>query len=60
MSRKLLPLLAVLALVGAGCSTDDAVERDVEQAAPEVRQEAEEAGRDLEEAAPGDVDDEGR
>jgi hypothetical protein len=56
-TRKMLSLLAASALIAVpGCSTDDAVKKDAEKAAPTVEKAADDAGNAAEDAA-DEVDD---
>jgi predicted small secreted protein len=61
MTRKVpAALLAALALLTAGCKTDEAVEKDVKNGAQDVKKAGHEAGKDAEKALPGDADDDGK
>jgi hypothetical protein len=58
-----LALTTVLLSSGFGvtaCQSDDAVERDTRDARQEVQKEAGEAGDDIEQAVPGNADDDGK
>jgi cytochrome c556 len=60
MRSTTIALLLSAALGAAGCQSDDAVERDAQDATEEVGKEAKEAGKDAEKALPGDADDDGK
>ena len=72
ISRKVpAALIAALALLGAGCQSDDAAEKDIKNATEDVKDAGKEAGKEIDEAAddigkkgekaaPGDADDDGK
>jgi predicted small secreted protein len=53
-------LLAGVALFATGCKSDDAAKKDIKNATHDVKKAGKKAGKDIENAMPGDADDDGK